>query len=250
MDKTSPSVAIHSFNTNEIERLILKVLNGLEQDGYIHIKEQLTEYEFQMISERLGPIRLRSDLRLDPKRDQAQEKRRVYTDADDVRPSIYKHLPLDFHNDSPRDVRLSWYCIEQDPKYGALWMVDSKNIMANFTEKEKDILSTIRLRYISIEDGVECQPWEQLLVREMGKEKVYFADWHLKDKYDDKQLKVIEKFQEYLRIETEHRKLSARLLPGESIYVDNRRMLHARGALSENSKRHIIRLAITSGTSS
>lgn len=249
MEKTSPSVLNEHHNINALENIAATILYDLQNTGYSHITEKLSEYDFTLVSERLGNIRMRTNLKVDPDKDIAQKKRRVRVNDEAPRPSVYTHLGLDFHMDSPLDKRLAWYCIQQDDKFGALWILDSRNIMKRFSEEEKDLLSTIRLRYIHIEDGVEYQPWEHLLVREDNKEIIYFAKWQLIDQYSEEQLQVIKKFNEFLKIENETNKISVRLKPGESIYVDNKRMLHARGAISENSKRHIIRLALSKSSS-
>ncbi|MDF1698289.1 MAG: TauD/TfdA family dioxygenase [Saprospiraceae bacterium] len=225
--------------TNLIEEEILR-------NGYIHIRDKMIEKDYQSISESLGFLMSKSELKLDPKKDKAQEQRRKYWTEDDARPSIYKHFALDFHTDNPRQNRISWYCIRQDEKFGALLLIDSRNILADFTSVEKEVLKSIRLRYIMIEGGNEYHPWEPLLTIKDGQEEIYFAEWHLKDAYTKEQLALIDRFKRGLEREKESGTIAVRLEPGESIYVDNRRMLHARGPISEDSKRHIIRLAMCS----
>ena len=246
MEKIKPALSSNYIGNSEVERYSDTILNTLSSDGYIHITDIMDEKDYQKNSESLGRIVSRSELKLDPEKDKAQEKRRNYLSKGDKRPSIYKHLGLDFHTDNPRQNRISWYCIRQDEKYGALWLIDSKQIFAKFTEAEKDILKTIRLRYIVVEDGKEYHPWEPLLTIKENKEEIYFAEWHFKDEYNDEQLILIEKFKKELRTEKEEGLIAVRLKAGQSIYVDNRRMLHARGPISEDSKRHIIRLAMNS----
>ena len=246
MEKTSPDVLSYTHVRNTIEEKVIQIHNGLESSGYVHISERMSEQEFQWIAERLGTVNMRSDLRIDPNKDAAQDKLRIRVGTENPRPSIYKHLPLDFHMDSPRDVRLAWYCIRQDEKYGALWLLDSRNILKHFTVEEKEILSTVQLRYIHIEDGKEYHPNEAMLVNRNGVEEVYFAEWHLVNTYSERQINTVEKFKKYLQEENKLRKMSIRLNPGESIFVNNKRMLHARGMISENSKRHIVRLALSS----
>jgi hypothetical protein len=249
MEQTRIDIPTRKLNKEESAKYTSMIIDGLEEKGFVHIKEALSESDYQKISENLGSIMSRSELKLNPEKDKAQEKRRVYSNDDDRRPSIYKHLALDFHNDNPIGNRLSWYCIKQDERYGALWLIDSKAIVEQFTEEEKDILATINVRYISIVEGKEYHPWMTLLAREDGKDKAYFASWHLLDKYDTQQLQLIDKFKRLLEIEKNDNLQSVRLQLGESVFVDNRRMLHARGAISEDSKRHIIRLAINSHSS-
>ncbi len=246
MEKIKPAIPDPNLNHSDINRHSENVLDGLLEYGYFHLQEPLLEIDFQKISTTLGHIMSRSELKLDPEKDAAQEKQRNYDKKEHKRPSIYKHLGLDFHNDNPRGNRISWYCIRQDEELGALWLIDSKRLFAKFTKEEKDILTTIKLRYIEVINGKEHHPWESLLTRSGELEEIYFGSWHLKATYDPQQLKMIDKFKNILQNEKEEGLISVRLQPGQSIYVNNRRMLHARGPISENSRRHIIRLAINS----
>jgi alpha-ketoglutarate-dependent taurine dioxygenase len=61
------------------------------------------------------------------------------------------------------------------------------------------------------------------------------------DTYDEQQRRLLEKFAEYLR---RKEVITIRLKAGESVFIDNNRILHGRGPIQEDSQRLIKRVWI------
>ena len=230
----------------EIQQWVQQISNKLDTDGYTVVRQPLSETDFNRISAGLGAIMSRSHLVVDPEKDAAQEAKRIMVGKEKTRPSIYRSAGLDFHNDNPCDNLISWYCIEQDDTSGSLLLIDSHELLEGFSSEELKLLETVRVRYIVHHDGVEQHPTEALLAWKGSEPEVYFAGWHLEGEYTDAQRKVIDKFKANLEARKKAGPIKNRLEPGQSIYVNNRRMLHGRGPIEANSRRHIIRLTMQS----
>ena len=81
-----------------------------------------------------------------------------------------------------------------------------------------------------------------MLTREDGRCKIFYAPWLLRESYDSDGSRVLEKFADYLQQKEETQLITLPVKKHDTIFVDNRRMLHGRGALPTTSKRHLVRL--------
>src|SRR5215467_1846619 len=221
---------------DEISAAIRSVLNTA---GYLHLAWPMSMEHYEQIAGRLGTIVLRSDVKVDLGRARNQEQvRHIHG-----RGGIYSPSPLHLHTDPNADL-VSWYCVEQDEAGGPMLMLDAGHLEKYFAVRELEILSRIDLWSPSRKS--ETEPEEltpvPLLSRKNGRYKIFYAPWLLRDSYDDEATSTLKKFVDYINELEEKQLVSLPIKKQDTIFIDNGRMLHGRGALPETSRRHLIRL--------
>jgi hypothetical protein len=221
---------------NEISAAIRNVLNTT---GYLHLIWPMSMEHYEQIASRLGTIVLRSDVKVDLDRARNQEQVRHLRG----RGGIYSPSPLHLHTDPNADL-VSWYCVEQDETGGPMLMLDTGNLEAHFSPRELEILSRIDLWSPSRKSESEPETLTPvpLLSRKNGRYKLFYAPWLLRDSYDAEATSVLEKFVAYVNNLEGKQLISLPIKKHDTIFIDNGRMLHGRGALPETSKRHLVRL--------
>jgi hypothetical protein len=212
-----------------------EILASIESQGYAHIKVPLSEESFETIAESLGSIALRTDLTITPNRSSI----------------VYKPDEIGFHQDNPTINMLGWYCVQQDELDGSGRLLDAGDVASHFSPEERKVLGTINVRCPDPDPkrhnpdvGVVAYFLWPLLTQKATRCHVYYAPWLLLDSYDEEQSRAIEKFAEYLRAKEENQAIRIRLKKGESLFIDNNRMLHGRGSIQPDSKRFLKRVWI------
>ena len=221
---------------DEISAAIRNVLNTA---GYFHLTWPMSMEHYEQIAGRLGTIVLRSDVKVDLDRARNQEQVRHIQG----RGGIYSPSPLHLHTDPNADL-VSWYCVEQDAVGGPMLMLDTGNLEEHFSPRELEVLSRVDLWSPSRKS--ETDPEEltpvPLLSRENGRYKIFYAPWLLRDSYDSEATGVLKKFVGYVNGLEENKLISLPVKKQDTVFIDNGRMLHGRGALPETSRRHLVRL--------
>ncbi|NEO10557.1 MAG: TauD/TfdA family dioxygenase [Moorea sp. SIO3I8] len=92
------------------------------------------------------------------------------------------------------------------------------------------------------EEDVVYQP---LISQKNSTYQVFYVPWNLSNHHNGAQTKLLEKFSEYVVHKQRTELIKIRLAPKECLFIDNHRMLHCRGKLPENTKRHLIRYYIS-----
>jgi hypothetical protein len=220
---------------DEISAAIKKMLDA---DGHLHLTEPMSMENYEQIAKRLGTVILRSDVKVDPQRADAQEQSRRIKG----RGGIYSSSPLGFHTDPNADL-VSWYCVEQDQSGGPMLMLNAGDLEERFSSWELEVLGRVDLLspWKSAE-GLETITPVPLISRKNGRYKIFYASWLLRDSYDSEATGVLEKFVSYVNGLEENELISLPVKKHDTIFIDNGRMLHGRGALPETSKRHLVRL--------
>ena len=73
---------------------------------------------------------------------------------------------------------------------------------------------------------------------------VFYVPWNLSDARDDEQARLLEKMAAFVEHKRKTQPVKIRLERQQCLFIDNRRMLHGRGLLAEDSKRHLVRFYI------
>ena len=206
----------------------------LMKSGYLHLTWPMSFEQYEQVAGRLGKIVLRSDVKVDLERARSQEQVRHLRG----RGGIHSPSPLHLHTDPNADL-VSWYCVEQDETGGPMLMLDE-----HFSPKELEILSRVELWSPSRKSEAEQETLTPMpmLTRKGGKYRIFYASWLLRESYDDEANRVLEKFAAYLRKLEETQLISLPIKKHDTVFIDNGRMLHGRGALPETSRRHLVRL--------
>ena len=215
--------------------VIAEVLSSIQSLGYAHIKLPLSDESFETIAESLGSIALRTDLTITPNR----------------RSIVYKPDEIGFHQDNPTINMIGWYCVQQDELDGSGRLLDAGDVADHFSPEQRRVLSTINVRCPDSDPkrhnpdiGLIAYFLWPLLTERAARCNVYYAPWLLLDSYDEEQSKALEEFAGYLRAKEENQAIRIRLKKGESLFLDNNRMLHGRGPIQPDSKRFLKRVWI------
>ncbi len=230
-----------TINFNALSTEIFKII---KVRGFAHIKQPLSQNAFEALVYQLGSIELRTDLVVDPKMKQLQQASRSYNKIN--RPSVYQADALAFHTDRPTFNLLGWYCVQQDEVDGAILLLDTINIGDYFTPAEISLLSRVKVSYMMINptSNEEEVFYEPLISKYNTTYRVFYIPWNLSAHYNREQTALLENFSEYVAYKQRTELLTVRLAPQECLFIYNHRMLHSRGRLPENSRRHLIRLYI------
>jgi hypothetical protein len=229
-------VTLDPFSSEtDASELSAEVLASIQSLGYAHIRQPLTAEDFDIIAQQMGSIALRTDLTLTPNRSSI----------------VYKPDEITFHQDNPAINILGWYCVQQDELDGSIGLLDTGDVADYFSPRELEIMSSVKVRYPDPDPSrhnpdrglVGYLLWP-LLTEKPTRTEVYYVPWLLADSYDEEQSRALEKFAEYLRAQEENHLIRIRLKAGESLFIDNNRMLHGRGPIQQDSKRFLKRVWI------
>ena len=145
---------------------------------------------------------------------------------------------MQLHTDHPRARWISWECVRQSSEGGYSLLKDTKPALDSLSESERDELRTLAIRtHVVFSDDTGSYP----VFRKDGNgaDWVYFTPWMT----DGQSSPAFRKFLQALETSPT---LSVRLYPGESLLIDNGRMLHGRAALGGDKDRLLIRRWIAS----
>lgn len=142
------------------------------------------------------------------------------------------------HTDHPRARWISWECVRQSSEGGFSLLKDTKPALDSLTESERDELRALAIRtHVVFPDDTGVYP--VLRKDGDGTDWVYFTPWMT----DGQSSPALRKFLQAIEATPT---LSIRLHPGESLLIDNGRMLHGRSALGGDKDRLLIRRWIAS----
>jgi Taurine catabolism dioxygenase TauD, TfdA family len=222
-------------NLRGARKLSREVLDSIQSLGYAHIKQHLTAEDFDLLAQQLGSIALRTDLAI------AHNRSSI----------VYKPDEIAFHQDNPVMNILGWYCVRQDEFDGSARLLDSGDVANHFSPSDIKIMSRVNVRYPdpdpsrhNPDKGLIAYLLWPLITEKDTRCEVYYVPWLLLDSYDEEQTRVIKQFAEYLRAKEQNQVVRIRLSEGESLFIDNKRMLHGRGPMQQDSKRFLKRVWI------
>jgi hypothetical protein len=177
----------------------------LAHRGYA-LYHELGADEVVSLSSSLGEIVLETQVRLNPARG-------TYLTSPEAIPP---------HNDHPAVDHISWHCQAQDPRGGAMELVDMNELAPRL--EPSWLNATMPCPCVK-----HLQPRTQHPVRDA--KGWYYSDWLARSAGLHGLVDVVARAPR-IRID---------LRPGDALFVDNRRMLQARDAISAGSPRHLVR---------
>jgi len=145
---------------------------------------------------------------------------------------------MQLHTDHPRARWISWECVRQSSEGGYSLLKDTKLALDTLTTAEREELRSLSIRtHVVFSDDTGTYP----ILRNDGdgSDWIYFTPW-----MTDGQSSLA--FQKFVHALEATPTLSVRLYPGESLLIDNGRMLHGRSALGGDKDRLLIRRWIAS----
>jgi len=145
---------------------------------------------------------------------------------------------MQLHTDHPRARWISWECVRQSSEGGYSLLKDTKLALDTLTTAEREELRSLSIRtHVVFSDDTGTYP----ILRNDGdgSDWIYFTPWMT----DGQSSPAFRKFTQALEATPI---LSVRLYPGESLLIDNGRMLHGRSVLGGDKDRLLIRRWIAS----
>ena len=224
-----------------------RVRHDLATRHWSHVGQPIDASDFEAVAARLGTVDRRLEVVVSPEREQEQRSSRRNNLP---RPSLYQSTELGFHTDPPRtslgggaDV-LAFYCLAQDDHDGASLLIDMSRLEHDFTPDEIDGLRRVEVAYSTIRpDGVDELHTLPLLSRDADRISLHYMPWGVRLPTDPALARLMGRFEQYAR---DRPVVSIRLKAGESLFLDNRVMLHGRGPLLPDSKRRLLRVHLGS----
>jgi hypothetical protein len=215
----------------------------LERAGWAHAPFAGGYPEFEAICGMLGRVESVMDIMVDGARSNANRTGRL--DLGEVRrPDIYRSDAIGFHSDNPNVGIIGWYCRRQDAGDGRSRLVDGYDVIEGFSRSDLDVLASIGVRWMMRHEGAERMYHEPMVSWAGARPRFYYAPWLVPSSLDAAQRGMLERFETALaRCEAE-RTLEIRLESGEALFIDNRRLLHARQAIGPESERHLVRVRL------
>lgn len=218
MDLTSPEPA--RLEANDEQELVRRVRNKLRTAGFVYLTP-LSESGFLRLAEELGPIIGRVEVRVGQGRS-----------------LLSGPAPIPFHTDDPEADTVGWWCVETASSNGENLLIDTGDLLRHLDFADLDELTSTQI-YRPLDDGT-VEPHPCLVVRD-GCYRIYYAPWHLLPAYEPAQHRALNALRAYLR---SRQPFVVRMRRGESLFVDNGRVLHGRTALPMDTRRHLRRVWI------
>jgi alpha-ketoglutarate-dependent taurine dioxygenase len=189
--------------------------------GWTIFQPQVREFLVTQLAE-LGPIIQTTEIT-----PRANAKAALATDQE-----------MQLHTDHPRARWISWECVRQSSEGGYSLLKDTKPALDSLTAAEREELRALSIRtHVVFPDDMGAYPI--LRADGDGADWIYFTPWMT----DGQSSLAFRKFTQALEATPI---LRLRLYPGESLLIDNGRMLHGRSALGGDKDRLLIRRWIAS----
>jgi alpha-ketoglutarate-dependent taurine dioxygenase len=220
-----------------------RIRRTLRERGWAHVRDRLSEAEFEATARGLGAIDLRTVIVVDPERRDREKAARRY---DPDRPSVYHEAELEFHTDRPTADLLAWYCVTPDADDGSNLLIDTRDFFDRLSAPELRALGRIRVGYANLDPSAGGQALlsEPLVTGGADGWRVFYVPWQVLPSDDEEANRLLARFADDVAARRARGPLRIRLEAGESLFIDNHRMLHGRGPLSPDSRRHLVRLYI------
>ncbi len=157
-------------------------------------------------------------------------------------PRIYGNIAskIPFHTDNPNIPIVAWHCLQPDSMDGANILIDSHVVTQKLSEEDLVTLTDVRLPVpFSEKDHAifSLNPYQVYWLPKMVREA--------KSTFSAKGLRAVESFQNALDdVQKSAQYQKVRLQKGDTLFVNNWVMLHGRDEISDESKRHLIRIYI------
>jgi len=161
----------------------------------------------------------------------------------DVRSYLCRADAVPLHTDHPDADYMSWRCGRQDNADGSQLLLDGRAALAACGPLVRDCLRQVHLE-VRVRKG--DPPSRIPVVRCTGLgERVFFASWLSPVESDPQSTNAYETLRRQVDRLSSQLTTSIRLEEGEVLVIDNGRILHGRGPLSETSDRLLRRFWIT-----
>ncbi len=197
------------------------IADSMKEKGFILLKSSNEEDYFNIISS-LGETLYQTEVKM-----QAGKSNVVYNPQEIL-----------FHTDYPKADFVSWFCVNSGNREAPLELIDTVNIR----KMDADTLETLRGIKVGFKCKIDREIYEAPLILDykFGIGTTY-NPWGLQSEMTDEQKSCYDKL---LKIFEDAERLVIDIDQGDILIIDNRRMLHGRREIAENSPRHLTRVFI------
>jgi alpha-ketoglutarate-dependent taurine dioxygenase len=149
--------------------------------------------------------------------------------------------PVPLHTDHPDSDLVAWWCEEQDEEDGATLLLDALPVVAALPERTRERLSQVQLACPPLAGG---PPSESRPVLRDGEDGIalFCSPWLRAVGADPDHQAALDELRRGLSTEARTRTRRRRMARGDVLIVDNRRVLHGRGAIPPTSRRVLHRV--------
>jgi hypothetical protein len=164
-----------------------------------------------------------------------------------VRPGAHAYVAkpgrVPLHTDHPQVNIIGWLCEEQDDTDGASLVLDTRPLVTSLPDEERELLRQVELICPPLVGGPPTERWP-VLQKTRSDDAVFCSPWLRSAKPLKEHEDALERFRLCLSDEAKRALVEIRLMRGDALFVDNRRVLHGRGAIAETSRRRLYRVWI------
>lgn len=168
----------------------------------------------------------------------------------ELRPGVGSYAcspgPVPFHTDHPAVTTAAWYCVRQDPIDGASLLVDAQRLIEGLSSEQIALLERLRLAFPPLVAGYPPGAAPVLVLRS-DRYGIYYPPVVRPDEPEPRALVALQELVDRVREIGPTEQIRIRLEVNDALFVDNRRMLHGRGSLAQNSPRLLRRAWIQRG---
>lgn len=199
----------------------------LEQDGWVHLPDTSVAALDEVIASLGASVLHTTDVVV-------REGRALVT----------SDRALDFHTDHHRAELIAWRCLVQTSEGGITRLADAEAAFAKLSQAERRRLERLQLFEHSVFPG-DTKTHPVVEYRE-GRPRFYCSFWFEAPPSAEDEA-ALAAFREAI---ARHTVANIRLVPGDVLIVDNRRILHARTAITGSRDRHLVRQWLATSASS
>lgn len=202
------------------------LLHSIRVHGYVRLSGPFDEEAYRSLVGRLGRI--------------VNEERIA------LRPGAHAYVakpgPVPMHTDHPEAKFVSWLCVRQDDVAGASRLYDSRPFLQSLSEDEVEQLRCTDLECPPLTGGPPTLRFPVLSASTHGDvDEIFCSPWLRAAGGNQERQAVLDRFRSRLSGDIQARAFEERLEEGDVLIVDNRRVLHGRGAINDRSRRELLR---------
>lgn len=201
-----------------------QILESLRQTGWFFAEEELEVVEYLEMSRGLGRV--------------------VQQETIALRPGAHAYVAkpgrVPLHTDHPQVDVIGWYCERQDDVDGASLIFDARSFLVRLGDRERQTLRKVELECPPLRGGPPTERWPVLSATQEG-DALFCSPWLRAASGRGEEQASLDRFREALSREMAT-PVQIRLRPGQALFIDNRRVLHGRRAIEENSERRLSRV--------
>lgn len=201
------------------------VLAGLASGGIAVVRGPIDEPEYRRLAGELGAI----------------VGEEVIALRDGAHAYVAKPGAVPPHTDHPDVAIVAWWCEEQDETDGASHLLDARPIIESLSERERAMLRQVELWCPPLAGGPPTLRFPVLRPAPSG-DAIFCSPWLRSTDPIPLLEDAIERFRGRLIDAAKDGTQRTRLAAGDALFVDNRRVLHGRDAISDASRRRLRRL--------